>query len=218
MTDAKQAGGYPGYDVMAKQHSPSWDAITREVIARRLAVPREPRFFTATEWETLGALCGRIMPQPTDRPLVPLPAYVDAKIADRHLDGYRYATLPKQGEAWQRGLAALNVEALTAYGAPFHELPAETQDSVISAMQKGELASDAWGGMPCKAFFEHRVIADITHAYYAHPVSWNEIGFGGPASPRGYVRMGLDRRDPWEPVEARPGEEDRVRQANSHVG
>ena len=39
------------------------------------------------------------------------------------------------------------------------------------------------------------------------PTAWNEIGFGGPASPRGYVRMGLDRRDPWEAVEATPGEE-----------
>ena len=35
-------------------------------------------------------------------------------------------------------------------------------------------------------------------AYYAHPAAWNEIGFGGPASPRGYVRMDFDRRDPWE--------------------
>ena len=73
-------------------------------------------------------------------------------------------------------------------------------------MQHGELTGAAWGGMPCKLFFEHRVIPDITHAYYAHPVAWNEIGFGGPASPRGYVRMGLDRRDPWEAVEAAPGE------------
>ena len=74
-------------------------------------------------------------------------------------------------------------------------------------MQQGELTGEAWGGMPCKLFFEHRVIPDITHAYYAHPTAWNEIGFGGPASPRGYVRMGLDRRDPWEAVEAKPGEE-----------
>ena len=69
---------YPGYDVMCKQDTPSWDAITREVIAKRIAVPREPRFFDGTEWQTLGALCDRIMPQPADRPKVPLPAYVDA--------------------------------------------------------------------------------------------------------------------------------------------
>ncbi len=216
MTDATGGGRYPGYDVMDKQSTPSWDEITRKVIARRLAVPREPRFFTATEWETLAALCDRILPQPSSRPPVPLPAYVDAKITEKHLDGYRYASLPAQGEAWRRGLAALDAEAQSAYGSRFHALAPEDQDRLIGAMQAGELTSPAWDGMPCKPFFEHRVIADITHAYYAHPASWNELGFGGPASPRGYVRMKLDTRDPWEPVEAKPGEEAKERRENSN--
>jgi hypothetical protein len=208
---------YPGYDVMAKQDSPSWDEQTRQVVARRLAVPREPRFFTAAEWETLTALCDRIMPQPTDRPKVPLPAYVDAKITENHLDGYRYAPLPRQGEAWRRGLAALDAEARAAHGGHFHTLSPDQQDALIRRMQSGALTSAAWGGMPCKPFFEHRVVADITHAYYAHPFAWNELGFGGPASPRGYVRMHLDQRDPWEPVEAKDGEEQLARQENRRV-
>lgn len=101
-------------------------------------------------------------------------------------------------------MAALEAEAAAAYGARFGALTPEDQDILLKRMQDGALTSTAWTGMPCKPFFEHRVLADITHAYYAHPVAWNEIGFGGPASPRGYVRMQLDRRDPWEPVEARP--------------
>lgn len=205
---------YPGYDVLAKQDTPSWDKVTRDVVAKRLAVPRQPRFFTEAEWQTLDALCDRIMPQPATRPKVPLPAYVDAKITEKHLDGYRYASLPKQGEAWQRGLAALDQEAQDAHGARFHTLPADRQDALITRMQHGELKLDAWGGMPCKLFFEHRVIADITHAYYAHPTAWNELGFGGPASPRGYVRLALDRRDPWEAAEAKPGEEVKARREN----
>jgi hypothetical protein len=35
-------------------------------------------------------------------------------------------------------------------------------------------------------------------AFYSHPWAWNEIGFGGPAYPRGYKNLGLDRREPWE--------------------
>ena len=210
-------GRYPGYDVLAKRNTPSWDAVTRDVIDRRLAVPREPRFFNATEWETLGALCSRILPQPSDRPPVPLPAYVDSKITEKHMDGYRYASLPPQGEAWQRGLAALDAEAQAAHGARFHALPEAQQDALIGLMQEGKLTADAWSGMPCQPFFEHRVIADITHAYYAHPTAWNELGFGGPASPRGYVRMKLDRRDPWDAAEAKPGEEAKALRENRHV-
>ena len=28
-------------------------------------------------------------------------------------------------------------------------------------------------------------------AFYSHPWAWNEIGFGGPAYPRGYARLGV---------------------------
>ncbi|HEX4052284.1 MAG TPA: gluconate 2-dehydrogenase subunit 3 family protein [Steroidobacteraceae bacterium] len=195
---------YPGYDVLAKRQSPSWNAKTREVIDARLAVYREPRFFTAPEWQTLAALCERILPQPPDRPPVPLPAYVDEKLHTGQLDGYRYAQLPPQAEAWRRGLAALEAEAQAAHGAPFAHLPPTQQDELLRRMQHGDLTGATWQGMPCQAFFEHRVLPDVAHAYYAHPTAWNEIGFGGPASPRGYVRMGLDRRDPWEAPRAEP--------------
>jgi len=30
----------------------------------------------------------------------------------------------------------------------------------------------------------------ILAAFYSHPWAWNEIGFGGPAYPRGYIRLG----------------------------
>jgi len=209
---------YPGYDVLAKRWTQSWNDQTRAVIDARLATPREPRFFTAAEWLTLGAVCDGIMPQPRDRPPVPLPAYVDLKLREGLLDGYRYAAMPPQDEAWRRGLAALDEEAVTAHGEAFHALSPERRDSLLGRMQKGELTGEAWGDMPCAMFFAHRVIPDITHAYYAHPEAWNEIGFGGPASPRGYVRMALDRRDPWEAAEAKPGEELRARRDNDHVG
>ena len=35
-------------------------------------------------------------------------------------------------------------------------------------------------------------------AFYSHPAAWNEIGFAGPAYPRGYKNLGVDRREPFE--------------------
>jgi hypothetical protein len=35
-------------------------------------------------------------------------------------------------------------------------------------------------------------------AFYAHPWAWTEIGFGGPAYPRGYQALGVDKREHWE--------------------
>jgi hypothetical protein len=41
-------------------------------------------------------------------------------------------------------------------------------------------------------------------AFYSHPWAWNEIGFGGPAYPRGYMRLqvGVHGREPHEASEA----------------
>ena len=209
---------FPGYDVLDKRDTPSWNQATRDAVGKRLAVPREPRFFTADEFATLEAVCDRILPQPADREApVPLAAHVDAKMFDRLGDGYRYADLPEQGEAWRIGLAALDHEAGARHGARFRDLSRADRDAILRAMQQGTLAGDHWRGMPLKLFFTKRVVHDVTDAYYAHPTAWSEIGFGGPASPRGYVRLGENRRDPWEAAEAKPGQGERAERENRHV-
>jgi hypothetical protein len=41
----------------------------------------------------------------------------------------------------------------------------------------------------------------VVQAFYSHPWAWNEIGFGGPAYPRGYGAFGspdLGEKDSWE--------------------
>jgi hypothetical protein len=209
---------YPGYDVLRKRHTPSWNEMTRRVIDERLSLPREPRFFTEDEWLTLGAVCDRIVPQPKDRPPIPVAALVDHKMSTNKTDGYRHYQLPKMQDAWRRGLRALDQEARARYGGRFHAISAAEQDELLTKLQQGELDNPAWDGMPSKVFFSERMRHDIVAAYYAHPISWNEIGFGGPASPRGYVRMGFDKRDPWEAAEAKPGHADEARRKNRHVG
>lgn len=210
---------YPGYDVLAKRNSVSWNDKTREVLDQRLSLaPEQHRFFIDDEWRTLKALCDRIIPQPVRRPPAPVAAMVDEKVFSNATDGYRDARLPPLGEAWRRGLAALDAEAKTRHGRLFHELSAGEQDGLLTAVQKGLAAHEAWRGMSAKLFFEKRAVHDIVSAYYAHPNAWNEIGFGGPAAPRGYVRMGADRRDPWEASEAHPGRADKARRENARVG
>jgi hypothetical protein len=211
---------YPGYDVLKKRDSPSWNQQTRRAIDKRLGIdPDARRFFTDQEWPTLRALCDRIVPQSIVRPRpVPLAAMIDEKLRAASSDGYRYAELPPMREAWRRGLAALDAEAQAHYQRRFHELGAIEQDGILTAVQNGTAQAREWHQLPPKSFFAKRVLHDIVSAYYGHPTAWNEIGFGGPASPRGYVRMNFDRRDPWEASEARPGREARARRENARVG
>ena len=208
---------FPGYDVLSKRHSLSWNDKTREVINARLAIPREPRFLSPDLFAILDAAAARIVPQPKARPPVPVAAYVDQKLFENKLDGYRIAEMPDQGECYRRGLAGLDEAALQSFGRGFVALAPAEQDQILSAAQRGALRGGAWGDMPAALFFSHRLLTDVTTFYYAHPAAWSEMGFGGPASPRGYVRMRFDRRDPWEAAEAKPGEEARALRHNRHV-
>lgn len=209
---------YPGYDVLSKRNTPSWNEPTRRVIDERLAIADEPHFFDHSEWQTLQAVCRRIVPQPADRVPVPIAALVDRKMADNRLDGYRRASMPPMREAWRRGLAALDATAMHLHGKRFHTIESAAQDELLKAMQQGGLGGSAWESLPAHTFFSQRLAKDILEAYYSHPASWNEIGFGGPASPRGYVRMNFNMRDPWEAMEAVPGREDAARKTHTHAG
>lgn len=211
---------FPGYDVLAKRDTPSWNEQTREVIDRRLEITQDKHtFFDEKEWRILCAVCERIVTQPADREHpVPVAALLDHRMRENDQDGYRDARLPDMREAWRLGLAALDAEAQHRSGAQFHELAAAKQDELLRAAERGELNGPAWNGMPSDTFFHQRVLSDVVRAYYSHPTSWNEIGWGGPASPRGYVRLDFNRRDGWEAAEAQPGHEEEARQENLRVG
>ncbi len=56
--------------------------------------------------------------------------------------------------------------------------------------------------MPPHRYFL-RLVTDACEAYYAHPWAWDEIGFGGPAYPRGYFRLENGEPEPWEVDERR---------------
>ncbi|MGN6583794.1 MAG: gluconate 2-dehydrogenase subunit 3 family protein [Rhizobiaceae bacterium] len=195
---------YPDYDVLEKRDTPSWNEKTREVIARRLAIGSErPEFFNADEFLTVDAIAARIVPQPDGRPPIPVAGLVDEKLHIERADGFRRAGMPREGEAWRITLHALDVEAEAAYGKPFRSLDDAAQDAMLRRMEKDELKSEAWQGLPCADLFKNRIGRDIVYAYYAHPSAWSEIGWGGPASPRGYVRMDFNERDPWEAIEVK---------------
>lgn len=212
------AGRYPGYDVLAKRNTPSWNAQTRAVVSQRLSIGPQPKFFTAEEFATLEAIAGRLVPQPASRPPIPVAALVDHKLHSGKQDGYRQAGMPRERQAWRVGLAALNAEATDAHGKTFQNISETEQDVILKRVQNGELTNPAWNGMPPATFFKQRMAHDIVHAYYAHPTAWSEIGWGGPASPRGYVRMDFNERDSWEAAEVKGGDVSDARKKNSHVG
>jgi hypothetical protein len=203
---------YPGWDVLSKWSTPSYNEQTREVLNRRIDPPA-PHALEREVYRTLCALCERVIPQHEDTqgpPPAPIAPWIDAAIAGGRSSGTRYDGMPDTPTAWRRGLAALDAEARQRHGQPFHRVPAQAQDAILRDVGKGQVkATAAWEGLEPRTFLRKVALKQIVEIYYAHPRGQSEIGYGGPASPRGYLRLGAGRIDEWEAPE---GQWDRLRE------
>jgi hypothetical protein len=196
---------YVDYDVLAKWDTPSWDEQTREVIRKRLTEIPERRFFTRAEWQTLESICARLIPQPERSNPIAIVPWIDDKLHHDRRDGFRYEDMPPLPEVWRLGLQGVDEESRRRFGTQFRSLPEADQDAVLRTIQAGDVADGVWARLPAQRFFTTVLLKEVVGEYYAHPAAWSEVGFGGPASPRGYVRLGLNQRDPWEPPERASG-------------
>lgn len=127
-----------------------------------------------------------------DEPRVPVVEMVDKRLMADETDGWHYADLPEDGEAWRKSLAALDHQATADHGVRFAQLSLGRQAALVQAVQD----ADRWHGFTAKHLWSLWTRYVCT-AFYSHPWAWNEMGFGGPAYPRGYQNLGLDRPEGW---------------------
>lgn len=206
-TTPQMVGRYPEFDVLASAED--WDGATRRVVMERLDPPRTFSFFTVEQTPTLRAFCDVLLAQDAE-PRVPVVELVDEKLAAGRLDGYEYEDMPDDRQAWRLVLQGLDGTAMQWHGKPsFADCVAADQEGIIKAFAAGALAGEAWREVNVSHAWEV-CTRMMLEAFYSHPWAWNEIGFGGPAYPQGYMRLGpLSILEPRE----RPGatDEDPVR-------
>ncbi len=208
-TTPQMIGRYPDYDVL--ESVDTWDEATKNVVMARLHLDAHFHFFAPAEVPTLRAFCDVALAQDAE-PRVPVPEMIDHKLAAGRLDGYQYADMPDDRETWHLVLAGLDEVAEARYGRPsFAALDPQAQVAVVGELAKHGLTGGAWDRLSVKRAWAVCMRMALA-AFYSHPWAWNEIGFGGPAYPRGYMRLGpLSTLEPFE----RPGatSEDPVRMA-----
>ena len=131
--------------------------------------------FTENQLATLRALVDRIIP-PDD-----FPGGWQAGVGD-YLARLLAGDLRGLIGTYRGGLDALDAEALTTAGAPFAALEAEMQDSLLSRVEAGEVATP-WPVDP--AVFFRNAVAHTAEGYYGNPanggnrdgLAWRMIGF-----------------------------------------
>ncbi len=200
-----QPGYYPGFSTLGQQSF--WDEATREVVLKRVEQIPPIRFFNADEAQLMQVLCDHLLPQ-DDRDAehrIPILPYIDERLFLGKTPGYRFESMPPDGEAYRLGMQAIEQMARTRGRGGFLDLSWREQDELLKSIHDAEPwpgAQEIWKQMPIHRYFA-LVLQDCAEMYYAHPWAWDEIGFGGPAYPRGYMRLERGEPEPWEVEEKR---------------
>jgi len=192
-------GRYPGYNVL--DEAEHWDAVTRRLVLDRVEKVPPLRFFTGPEASTLGAFCDVVLAQDVE-PKIPVLNMVDAKLFAGELDGFRYVDMPDDRETWRRAARGLDGAARQHGAADFVSASEDVRERVVEAFADATLHGEVWDELPPARAWKV-VTRAMLSPFYSHPWAWNEIGFGGPAYPRGYARLGAGQRESWEGAEGR---------------
>jgi len=187
---------FPGLDVL--RDATSWDAVTAGVVLRRVGPQPPVRFFTIEQEAVARPLLDLILDQHED-PRVPVFEMVDQRLAELSTDGWHYEDLPPDPDAWVRSLEALGENARVRFGRVYADCQDEERATLLrDLLERGDRP---WHGMRADRVWSLWSRYACT-AFYSHPWAWNEIGFPGPAYPRGYKNPGINAREPREVPDA----------------
>jgi hypothetical protein len=190
VTPQHRGDRFPGFDVLDSVDV--WDDVTAGAVLARLSFPTGLSFFTPAEVAVARPLLDLLLAQDGE-PRVPVLELVDQRLAVGETDGWHYDDLPEDAQAWRETLAALDKAAHDRSGSGFAELAVSDQSALVDEVRR----ADTWQGFVAEHVWSLWTRYACT-AFYSHPWAWNEIGFPGPAYPRGYVNPGLDARERWE--------------------
>ena len=190
---------FPGFDVLGQ--AGHWDQVTADAVMARTGPPPAVTFFSGAEEACARALLNLLTGQDNGELAIPLLEMVDARLAAGETDGWRYDDMPEDGQAWRDTLAHLDADAMSRGGTSFADVPAAGQAALVQAVQ--DLGSGDWHGLPAAHVWSLWTRYACT-AFYSHPAAWAEIGFPGPAYPRGYKNAGVGKLEPYEVRDAEP--------------
>lgn len=187
---------YSSYDVMNEKNH--WDDHTQQVVHSRLVRERDFQFFTLEEAEMLKRICGDLVGDQREDIIQYVVCHIDETLSSAIGEGQRKVGVPKGKVLIREGLQALNKAAEQRYFLGILSLDSHSRQQLLQDVSQ-DLATPIpeWKGIPQVELFKKLLTLSI-EAYYSHPIIWSEIGYGGPAYPRGYVRTQLGQLDPWE--------------------
>ncbi len=182
---------------------------TRTVMQDRFSASQDwshtPLVFSPAEFRTLRALVSRIVPDAG----FDLAAQLDRQLNEGIGDGWRFAVLPPDNEAWHKGLHSLDLAAERAFPVCFLALYPDQQDDLLMQAAAGKLgrgvlgalhlgdAADAYPAAEMKQWFSD-VRSECTRHYVGNPRTMERIGYTGFADDLGFTQITVGATEEFE--------------------
>jgi len=158
---------------------------TRRVLLERLnAEETAPRFFDEREFEILKAVCDTLAPSE----VVPdwfVAQEIDKRLSENAGNGWRYAEMPPDEDAYKTSLKVLDDLAKEIFQADFAALETEKRRDIFKRCSFDSAERTAQMNFAPARFLEE-LCAEYAEIFYSHPLALEEIGYIGFADKRGW--------------------------------
>lgn len=187
---------YPSFNVINEKDA--WDDHTQLIVDSRFSASLNYSFLSQQEGAMLSDICSLLMNDDSSEVIQFVVGHIDQTLHSSPGESQRKAGVPAGKELVHHGLQSLEKSALHDHGTFFLSLDKQEQKQLLHRISEAtaEPAAD-WSHVPQQPFFQ-KLLSLTIEAYSSHPKVWSEIGYAGPAYPRGYVRTQLGQLDPWE--------------------
>jgi len=181
---------------------------TREVMEQRAKPDFQtyaPKALTPEALAILRAATLRVLPQEGvfDTDPIDLAARIDIRLATTG-DGWRFAELPPDAQAYEQALHTLDRAAMARNGVPFVVVDAAAQDDLLTRASDGTLQAEGLSAAQMQLWFTD-LRADCVQTFITHPATMGRLGIdsianGGDPVHQGFAHIGLGQRTDWEPT------------------
>lgn len=170
-----------------------WDEYTRRIVEKRVSPNVK---FTDEMDQLLYDVCSILLDESRPAILQFVVSHFKEKFSSNIGEAQRKKSFPKEKLLIYEGLQAIETYCIQAHNQVFHALDEDQKKEIIKKFTEGAIPLKIQGITSQDCF--KTLLPEAVSAFYSHPEIWSEIGYAGPAYPRGYVRTELGLSDAWE--------------------
>ncbi|MCP1273944.1 gluconate 2-dehydrogenase subunit 3 family protein [Gluconobacter albidus] len=189
-------------------------ARTREILTSRLSIPgTQPRTLSLQAYAVLDALLPILLPLDEILPLgtdTNMTARIDAALSGPR-DGWRFADLPPDAEAWESALLTLDDVAADQHGLRFIHLAPGLRGPLLDAVMDGQIGLDREGRLTASQMkrWSGDLRGEVVDCVMSDPRIQQALGIsssltGGDTVFQGFTNVGPDSREDFEPKDTAP--------------